>query len=498
MPRRQRSSKTMGSSSPTGDIGTSLIPHDNVDHAHEEHKGSTQHSDKSSDMQSIVNMILTAVGVGLLALPRAVAQSGWIGASVLIVVSVALAHFTVWMIWSCMRTDPKNIISYQDIGERCYGSRGYYLVAVPLFLDLLAVCAMLMILVGSGMAIIVPQYSQQMWTLFYTVTMLPLTWLPGMKEIGAISAIGLVAAALVAVVIVLAGIDEAGRADNGHDHAMGPASSTALGLAFSDYMNSYTVAPVVPTIIAGMREPDHFPRVSCIALAVITLFFGTIGFAGYAGWGMDLLSCSNIVDAVRSSKQYSESADVYNHVIQIAILVVCLCHFLVMFNPAALAAERMYCDWRHARRLQADATSPAVSNPNPGWAARIILRTLLVAFCFLIASTIPDFGKLVDLVGSALVMLLQIIFPVVFYLRLCVGAKGALPLGLSINPGSGSKHFIADKHGCLSRNALFAAMAVAVCLGIFGMVFGLYGVVQEFQSTNTTHASNIRTNFSCT
>lgn len=51
---------------------------------------------------------------------------------------------------------------------------------------------MLMILVGSGMAIIVPQYSQEMWTLFYTVTMLPLTWLPGMKEIGFISTIGLV------------------------------------------------------------------------------------------------------------------------------------------------------------------------------------------------------------------------------------------------------------------------------------------------------------------
>lgn len=93
---------------------------------------------------------------------------------------------------------------------------------------------------------------------------------------------------------MLAGLDEARRADNGHDHAMGPTSVTALGLAFSDYMNSYTVAPVVPTIIAGMREPENFPRVSCIALSVITLFFGTIGFAGYAGWGEDLLSCSNI------------------------------------------------------------------------------------------------------------------------------------------------------------------------------------------------------------
>lgn len=185
-----------------------------------------------SEMQAIINMILTAVGVGLLALPRAVAQSGWIGAAVLIVVSVALAHFTVWMIYSCMQTDPQHIISYQDIGQRCYGRFGYYLVAIPLFLDLLAVCAMLMILVGSGMATMAPHFDQQMWMLFYAVLMLPLTWLPGMKEIGFVSAIGLVAAAVVSVTIVFAGIAEATREHNGHVHALGPTSATALGLSF--------------------------------------------------------------------------------------------------------------------------------------------------------------------------------------------------------------------------------------------------------------------------
>ena len=35
---------------------------------------------------------------------------------------------------------------------------------------------------------------------------------------------------------------------------------------------------------------------------------------GYAGWGHDLLRCSNIVDAVASSKKYSESADINNNV----------------------------------------------------------------------------------------------------------------------------------------------------------------------------------------
>lgn len=140
--------------------------------------------------------------------------------------------------------------------------------------------------------------------------------------------------------------------------------------------------------------------------------------------------------------------------------MVCLCHFLVMFNPAAVAAERAYCEWRDGNsnnqkkkekfspprrqhnntdndtnvtgasvQQHDDATAQGMRQYNPGWPARICLRTLLVAFCFLIASTIPNFGKLVDLVGSGLVMLLQIIFPVVFYICLRVGPSGAVRLG---------------------------------------------------------------------
>ena len=38
------------------------------------------------------------------------------------------------------------------------------------------------------------------------------------------------------------------------DTTLGPDSVGALGLSFSDFMNSYTIAPVVPTLIADMHR----------------------------------------------------------------------------------------------------------------------------------------------------------------------------------------------------------------------------------------------------
>lgn len=56
----------------------------------------------------------------------------------------------------------------------------------------------------------------------------------------------------------------------------------------------------------------------------------------YAGWGHSLLNFTDVVDAVAHAGEGGAAAETQEMVIQIAVLVVCLCHFLVMFNPAAV------------------------------------------------------------------------------------------------------------------------------------------------------------------
>ena len=48
-------------------------------------------------VSSVANLVIAAVGVGMLALPRAVAQGGWIGAGVLMLVAWTVAAATAMM-----------------------------------------------------------------------------------------------------------------------------------------------------------------------------------------------------------------------------------------------------------------------------------------------------------------------------------------------------------------------------------------------------------------
>ena len=80
----------------------------------------------------------------------------------------------------------------------------------------------------------------------------------------------------------------------------------------------------------------------------------------------------------------------------------------------------------------------------------IILRTFLVLFCFILAITIPNFNLIIDCIGSTLVMLLQIVFPIMFYIYL-------------IKPN-------------------FKERVISVILflmGLFGLIFGIWAFIDE-------------------
>ena len=54
---------------------------------------------------------------------------------------------------------------------------------------------------------------------------------------------------------------------------------------------------------------------------------------------------------------------------------------------------------------------------------RVIFRTLVIAFLLVIGLSVPDFGAILDLIGSTTVTLLNFVFPPVFYLFLADKTK---------------------------------------------------------------------------
>ena len=55
-------------------------------------------------------------------------------------------------------------------------------------------------------------------------------------------------------------------------------------------MNSYTIAPVMPTLFVGIRNTENIKTVLFTGLLIVTILFGIIGACGYLGWGSSILN----------------------------------------------------------------------------------------------------------------------------------------------------------------------------------------------------------------
>ena len=73
---------------------------------------------------------------------------------------------------------------------------------------------------------------------------------------------------------------------------------------------------------------------------------------------------------------------------------------------------------------------------------------------------IPHFGIIVDLVAATVVLPLQVIMPILFYVRIC-------------------RHSI-DKMSTTKKYALYGAFGVSIVICIAAMVYGLYKTIANW------------------
>lgn len=74
-------------------------------------------------------------GVGLLSIPYAVKEGGWVGLSLLLLFGV-LSFYTGILLRYCLDSQP-GLETYPDIGQAAFGTTGRLIISVSLFTQLL-------------------------------------------------------------------------------------------------------------------------------------------------------------------------------------------------------------------------------------------------------------------------------------------------------------------------------------------------------------------------
>ncbi|XP_076960142.1 amino acid transporter AVT1I-like [Bidens hawaiensis] len=349
----------------------------------------------ASFISTCFNGLNALSGIGILSIPYALAEGGWLSLILLLLIASS-TFYTGLLIQRCMDADP-SITSYPDIGNRAFGKTGKAIVSVTMDIELYLVATGFLILEGDNLSKLFPDTDFDVYgfrisaksgfIVLVALIILPTSWLDNMSILSYISASGVLAS-----MIILGSVFWAGAADGiGFKEKGKFVNWNGMPSAISLYAFCYCAHPVFPTLYTSMRNQRHFSKVLLLCFALSTVTYSLMAVIGYLMFGSKVES------------QITLNLPTDNISSRVAIcttLVTPIAKYALMLTPIVKSIESRF----HAsynKRMRS-----------------FVIRTVLMISTVIVALSLPFFGYLMSLVGALLSATTSITIPCLCYLKI--------------------------------------------------------------------------------
>ncbi|XAR53479.1 hypothetical protein NMG60_11022047 [Bertholletia excelsa] len=364
----------------------------------ESHQDQSAHSQQptigATFPKTCFNGINALSGVGILSIPYALSQGGWLGLILLLLVAT-ICCYTGLLLGRCMDADPL-IKTYPDIGDKAFGRNGRAIVSLFIYLELYLVAVEFLILEGDNLNKLFPHTHFQVmgkrvegkrfFVLLTAVMILPTMWLRSLGLLAYVSAGGVFASLLlVGSVFSVGAIDGVGFHERGEIWRW----SGVLN-AISLFTFCYCGHAVFPTLHTSMTDRRHFPKVLLICFVLSTINYGSMAVQGYLMFGSNLTSQVTLNLPTRS---LGSKIAIY------ITLINPITKYAIMVSPIASIIEDTF-PFRNSRFIS------------------ILLRTALLISTVVVALVLPYFGNIMAFTGSFLSISVSILLPCLCYLKI--------------------------------------------------------------------------------
>jgi solute carrier family 32 (vesicular inhibitory amino acid transporter) len=216
----------------------------------------------------MINLLFYPSGVGLLSIPYALAQGGWVSLSLLLLLAM-ICYYTGLLLQKCINSNSL-VKTYPEIGELAFGQKGRIIVATTMYLELYFAAINFLILEGDNLEKLFPKAAfnfaglkiggRQGFVVITSLIVLPTTWLCSLGMLAYMSLGGILASLVLTVSVLWAGVF------NGIGfHQKGLIVNwEGIPIAVSLYAFCFSGHAVFPTIYNSMQNPPKFPKVSQI------------------------------------------------------------------------------------------------------------------------------------------------------------------------------------------------------------------------------------------
>lgn len=373
----------------------------------------------------IINVTCGILGTGVLGIPYALAEAGWVWGLTILALVATTQTYTCLTLLKCMERYP-DCKTYDDLGYVCMGNVGRYTVMILQAMGNLS-CVCLYFIVSSQQLSKLFQHHwnqpPEIWVWIVFAVVYPICLLRTLHEARLVTAVGIVASTIVVAVVVMSDINVKPK----HIDFSIRGGANLDFQSFATFTFAYAPHTFLFSVMRGLPEP----RVAAgklgvlVSMVLITVFYVVVSAASYAVYGCHVQD--NILLTVPASVwvQVAMGAITLHVVIAIPVytnecfysanrfvsaLLLPPLPDVEGYAPLATDAQDAECEVRRAEEVE----------EGPVYSVRdtlqmVVVRTALLLPLALASSYVPLFGAVLVLSG-ALMVPPCLVFPAYFYL----------------------------------------------------------------------------------
>ncbi|KAE8306650.1 transmembrane amino acid transporter protein-domain-containing protein [Aspergillus transmontanensis] len=368
---------------------------------------------QSTVPQTIFNSVNVLIGIGLLSLPLAMKQAGWLLGLTFLTFAAVVTSYTAKILARCLDVD-RSLVTYADLAYISFGNHARLVTSLLFCLELIGACVALVVLFADSLQALIPGLSSLQWKLICGFMLIPLNFAP-LRLLSVTSILGIISCTSIVMLICLDGLLKPNGLGSLHEPAttsLFPNNWRTVPLSFGLIMSPWGGHGVFPNIYRDMRHPSKYGK-SFIYLTYYTQQYSLDCAMAIVGWVMFGDEVRDEVTAnILLTNGYPRGISIC---IIIFIAIIPITKVPLNCRPLVATVEVLCGLGPHVCLAPENSKSIRVTIRQ---SLQAIIRLLVVAVIVLMAILCPSFDRIMALMGSALCFTICIILPLAFYLKI--------------------------------------------------------------------------------
>lgn len=159
---------------------------------------------QSTVPQTIFNSVNVLIGVGLLSLPLAMKQAGWLLGLSFLFLSAVTTSYTAKILAKCLDIDP-TLATYADLAYISFGHHARLMTSLLFCLELVGACVALVVLFADSLQALIPGLTILQWKIICGVVLIPLNFIP-LRLLSVTSILGILSCTSIVLIVFVDGL----------------------------------------------------------------------------------------------------------------------------------------------------------------------------------------------------------------------------------------------------------------------------------------------------